>query len=114
MNNIINFFKSMKLAVILMILISIFTALGTFIPQYQVKEYYISHYGELFGNLIRLIQLDHYSNSIIFGLLMVLFFLNTFVCTYSRIQKVYPSLFSKKVNSNNIIYFNGSKDELFF
>ncbi|KLO23980.1 MULTISPECIES: cytochrome c biogenesis protein ResB [unclassified Marinitoga] len=104
--------KSIKLAVILMIIISIFSALGTFVPQHQIPEYYYSKYGALFGKLIVLLQLDHYSNSILFGFLLSLFFINTLFCTLFRILKIYPVIFSNNVNTNNIVYFEGNMDEL--
>ncbi|QTA38037.1 cytochrome c biogenesis protein ResB [Thermosipho ferrireducens] len=111
MKKVIELFKSLKFALVLMISISIFAALGTFIPQYHVSEYYISKYG-ITGYIILFLQLDHYSNSIIFGFLLTLFFLNTLVCTFVRIVKVYPSLFRKRFKSDSVEEFEGSMKEL--
>lgn len=93
MNRVLNFFKSIKLAVILMILISILIGIGTLIPQHRESEFYIQKYGELSGKIVLFLQFDRYSSSVLLGILLSLFFVNTLVCTLSRVLKVWPGFF---------------------
>lgn len=95
MSKLLRFFRSIKLAVVLMILIAIVGALGTLVPQYQDTNFYLERYGTL-GRVILWLQMDHYSNSVIFATLLVLFFLNTLVCTLWRVVKVWPEIFTLK------------------
>jgi len=75
-----------------MILIAGVGALGTLVPQYQDEGFYLERYGTL-GQFVLWFQLDHYANSVLFAALLVLFFLNTLVCTFWRVIKVWPEIF---------------------
>ncbi|AKI97640.1 cytochrome c biogenesis protein ResB [Kosmotoga pacifica] len=86
------FFRSTKLAVVLMILIAIVASIGTFIPQNQSPEYYTSRYGNL-GQFFLWLNFDNFYSSPTFTFLLMLLFVNTLVCTLARIKKVWKETF---------------------
>ncbi|GEM_PF-1661414 len=99
MKSFLRLFRSIKLAIVLMILIATVAGIGTLIPQNNEQAFYISHYAGI-GKLIIVFGLDHYSHSILFGILLSLFFLNVLVCALSRIVKTWPALFSKNISTS--------------
>jgi cytochrome c biogenesis protein len=85
-----------------MILISILIGIGTLIPQHRESEFYTQRYGELLGKVILFLQFDKYSSSVLFGVLLSLFFVNTLVCTLSRVLKIWPSFFKIPEKKENM------------
>lgn len=77
------FFASVKLAIVLFILITLASILGTFIPQGRSAAEYAARYGGLSGLFVSL-QLTRLYQSIWYLALLLLFGLNTVVCTLSR------------------------------
>jgi len=78
------FFSSVKLAIVLIILITLASVLGTLIPQGRSAAEYSARYGSLASllNGLRLTRL--YQSAWYLGLLL-LFAVNTVVCTLSRL-----------------------------
>lgn len=76
-------FASLKLAVVLLILLALASALGTLVPQGGTTADYQARYGRL-GRVIILLQLDHAYSSVWFVGLLGLFTANLVVCTLSR------------------------------
>ncbi|MBN1798345.1 MAG: cytochrome c biogenesis protein ResB [Spirochaetales bacterium] len=85
LKKILNFLKSPKLAVAMIVLLIILFLTATFVPQGQAETFYLTHYP---GFIARLIILTHYYNfyrSSIFLIPLFLFFINLIICTFSRI-----------------------------
>ena len=83
MKSIIKSLSSVKLAIVLLIIITLATMLGTFIPQQRSPEEYIARYGQL-ANLFQRLQLTQLYKSWWFIALLFLFSLNIIVCTLDR------------------------------
>ena len=77
------FFASVKLAIVLFILITLASILGTLIPQGRSAAEYAARYGGLSGLFVSL-QLTRLYQSFWYLALLLLFGLNTVVCTLSR------------------------------
>jgi cytochrome c biogenesis protein len=83
MKSVWKFFESVKLAIVLFIILTLASVLGTLIPQGRSAAEYAARYGDLSGLLIKL-QLTGLYHSPWFLALLFLFALNTIVCTLSR------------------------------
>ena len=83
MKSLIKFFRSVRLAIVLIIIITIVSIIGTLIPQHRPPIEYIDRYGQLANLLIRLEFTNLYHSWWFLGLL-VLFSLNILVCTLTR------------------------------
>ncbi|MFH1998494.1 MAG: cytochrome c biogenesis protein ResB, partial [Planctomycetota bacterium] len=96
MKSFIRFFSSVKLAIVLLIIITLASILGTLIPQHRSPAEYAANYGQLSGLLLRLEVTKLYSSWWYLALL-ILFALNTIVCTLTRfspkIKKVFRPAF---------------------
>ncbi len=85
MKSIIDFFGSVKLAIFLIIIITIASMIGTFIPQMRSAEEYAARYGQISELLVRLEIADLY-HSWWFIILLFLFSLNIVICTLTRLS----------------------------
>jgi cytochrome c biogenesis protein len=83
MRSVVRFFSSVKLAIVLIILITLASVLGTFIPQGRTAAEYAARYGGLAG-LFATLQLTRLYSSGWYLALLVLFALNLVVCTGVR------------------------------
>jgi cytochrome c biogenesis protein len=83
MKSIWKFFESVKLAIVLFILLTVASVLGTLIPQGRSAVEYAARYGRLAGPLVSL-QLTRLYQSGWYLTLVLLFALNTVVCTLTR------------------------------
>lgn len=77
---------SIKLALILLILIALITGLSTFVIQGEKPEFYLETY-PLLGAFFLKIGFNDFFRSIIFIVLMAMFFINLSLCTVKRIYK---------------------------
>lgn len=84
MRNLIKFFSSVKLAIVLLILIAAASVVGTLIPQGRTPAEYAARYGSLAGLFTGLRLTSLYQSGWYLALLF-LFALNTVVCTLSRL-----------------------------
>lgn len=117
MKSFMRFFSSVKLAIVLLIIITIASVLGTLIPQHRSVAEYAARYGQLSGVLIKLEITKLYQAWWFIGLLF-LFCLNIVVCTLARIspklkralkpslEKEKKKILALKINSS----FNKNKD----
>ncbi|MBU4203269.1 MAG: cytochrome c biogenesis protein ResB, partial [Acidobacteria bacterium] len=96
MKSFIRFFSSVKLAIVLLMIITLASILGTLIPQHRSPAEYAANYGQLSGLLMRLEVTKLYSSWWYLALLFM-FALNTIVCTLTRlllkIKKVFRPAF---------------------
>ena len=84
MKSFLNFFSSVKLAIFLLIFITIASILGTLIPQHRSPAEYMDRYGEIANILIRL-EITKLYQSWWFISLLFLFAVNILVCTLTRL-----------------------------
>ncbi|MCX6574576.1 MAG: cytochrome c biogenesis protein ResB, partial [Candidatus Aminicenantes bacterium] len=84
MRPVLKFFSSVKLAIALIILITLASVLGTLIPQGRTEAEYAARYGTLAKPLIAF-QLTGLYRSGWYLTLLLLFGLNTVICTLSRL-----------------------------
>jgi cytochrome c biogenesis protein len=92
MKSIINFFSSVKLAIFLIIIITIASVIGTLIPQLRSVEEYVARFGQFSELLIRLEFTNLYHSWWYFALLL-LFSLNILICTLTRLSPKFRRAF---------------------
>lgn len=85
MKALIKFFSSVKLAITLIIIITLTSLLGTLIPQQRSPDEYFSRYGQL-ASLFQRIELFRLYQSWWFLSLLFLLALNIIVCTLNRLS----------------------------
>lgn len=120
MRSFIKTFSSLKLAVVLLILIILASILGTLIPQQRSPAEYKARYGGL-APLFKGLQLDRVYRSGWFLTLLVLFALNTVICTSSRLPAKLrraraPRIRSRKASIlalrfHNRLRYRGERDQ---
>jgi cytochrome c biogenesis protein len=81
------FFGSIRVAIILLIMISVVSLLGVLIPQGLPQEQYLHRWGESGGHVILAIGVDRLFSALWFYLLLVLFSCNILVCSSTRLWK---------------------------
>ena len=97
MKSLTGFFNSVKLAIFLLIIITIVTILGTFIPQGRSAAEYAARYGQLSEFLITL-QFTGLYHSWWFITLLFLFSLNIIVCTLTRLSPKLRKALNPKID----------------
>lgn len=86
----------MKLAVVLLIVITVTSILATLIPQGKELAFYYHTYPQFVASLIVNAQLDNYFRSFFFILAAILFFVNLCVCAVDRITREFTGRRKKK------------------
>lgn len=82
------FFKSVKLAVVLIAIIAIGSIFATLVPQREETEFYFNKYSRPVFRLIVGLYLDVFFRSPLFVVAAVLFVINLMVCTIDRLVRV--------------------------
>ncbi|UCC41592.1 MAG: cytochrome c biogenesis protein ResB [Candidatus Aminicenantes bacterium] len=95
MKSLLQFFSSVKLAIVLLIIITIASIVGTLIPQNRSLAEYAARHGQ-FANLFNRLQLTSLYQSFWFIGLLILFSLNILVCTLMRISPKWKRAFQSK------------------
>lgn len=85
--SIYNFFKSIKLSIVIILLIIVFSIIATFIPQNLDSSFYKAKYPEFLSFLILTINLNKFFNSLLFFILIIIFSLNLLTCSIHRVVK---------------------------
>jgi len=80
------FFRSVKLALVLILFITLTSLISTFIPQNKEISFYIRTYSPIMSWLILNTGFNSFFRSFIFTLPSVLFFINLSVCTFDRLK----------------------------
>ena len=81
-----NALRSVKLAVVLLVLLALFAiAGGGIIPQGKAASYYIEHFSGAGSRIILALALDHVFSSFLFLLISAIFAINLTVCTFHRL-----------------------------
>jgi cytochrome c biogenesis protein len=99
MKSLIDFFKSVKLAIFLIIVITVASVIGTLIPQLRSAEEYAARYGALSDLLIRL-EFNNLYHSWWYLCLLFLFTLNILVCTLTRLPAKWRTAFRPRLVSD--------------
>ncbi|AAQ00657.1 MULTISPECIES: cytochrome c biogenesis protein ResB [Prochlorococcus] len=95
LRKIINWLSSLKVAIVLLILIALGSALGTALPQGEKAESYLKNYevtrflGVINGDLLLQLQLDHVYSSFWFLFLLTWLSFSLIICSWKR---QWPSL----------------------
>lgn len=102
----IDFFSSVKLAIFLLIIITLASILGTLVPQHRSPAEYAAKYGQLSIILIRL-QITRLYQSGWYITLLFLFSFNTLICTLTRLspklkRAIKPNVSFDKTNLMNM------------
>ncbi len=84
MKSLIKFFSSVKLAIVLLIIITSASILGTLVPQGRSAAEYAARYGQMSDLMIRIEVTRLYQSWWYIGLLLM-FSMNTIVCTLMRL-----------------------------
>lgn len=92
MKSFFNFFSSVKLAIVLLIIITVASILGTLIPQLRSPAEYAAMYGKLSDLLIRL-EVTKLYQSWWFVSLLFLFSVNILICTLTRFSPKLKKVF---------------------
>ena len=87
MKKVVQFLRSMRFGIILLILIALFSVLGTVIPQGREIKWYVETYPAIHAGIL-LLKLNDVFNSWYFLLLMILLGLNLTLCSLVRIRTV--------------------------
>ena len=80
-----NFFTSIKVAIVLLILLIAASILGTLIPQGRTGQEYLVRYGQL-GGLFQKLQFTRLYQSFWYIAILALFSLNIIICTLVRLS----------------------------
>lgn len=87
MQKVYNFFASIKLTVVLLLVLAATSIFGTVIPQDWQPFQYQQHFGDLGYRLIRFFSLTDMYHSWWFQLLLSFLVVNLLVCTFKRLPK---------------------------
>jgi cytochrome c biogenesis protein len=98
MKSLWNYFSSVKLAIFLLIIITLASIIGTLIPQNRSLDEYVAHYGQ-WGNLFNRLQITKLYQSSWFIALLCLLALNIIVCTLTRFAPKLRKAFHPKVEA---------------
>lgn len=79
--------KSVRLAVGLLLYLTVFGGLATLVPQGMDTPFYQGHYSRLAATLILRTGFDRFFTSILFLLPSLLFFINLSLCTIDRLRR---------------------------
>jgi cytochrome c biogenesis protein len=96
MKSLISFFSSVRLAIFLLIFITLASIIGTLIPQHRSPSEYVAQYGQLAG-LFQKLQLIKLYQSTWFITLLVLLSINIIVCTLNRLTPKLRRYFKPKI-----------------
>lgn len=84
-NPIFNFFKSVRLTVVVLLMLAATSVVGTLIPQNKHVADYIDTYGVFLYQVLHVLDIFDMYRSWWFRLLLVALTVNILVCTYSRL-----------------------------
>lgn len=97
MTSFIRFFASVKVAIVLIIILTIASILGTLIPQGRSPEEYLLRYGQL-AHLFEKLQLTKLYGSFWYLALLFLFALNLIICTLLRLKPKIKRVFRPQLD----------------
>ncbi|MEA1967403.1 MAG: cytochrome c biogenesis protein ResB [Thermodesulfobacteriota bacterium] len=112
-NPIWNFFTSVQLTVVVLLLLAATSIIGTLIPQNASSLFYFKKYGEVFYKLFTALNIFDMYHSWWFLLLLGLLAVNLIVCSIDRLESTWKIIFPEKVVFNLERYKKIKKKEEF-
>jgi cytochrome c biogenesis protein len=97
MKSLFKYFSSVKLAIVLLIIITLASVVGTLIPQQRSPEEYMARYDQ-WANLLQRLQFTNLYKSLWFNALLFLFALNIIVCTLDRLSPKLKKAFQPRLS----------------
>ncbi len=91
-NSIWKLFSSVRIALLIISLISATSILGTIFPQGEQFSFYVERYGSQFAMILEILNINDMYYSYWFRALLVLLCINLIVCTYTRLPAVFKIL----------------------
>lgn len=91
-NPIWKLFSSVRIAILIISLISATSILGTIFPQGEQFSFYVERYGPQFAMILEILNINDMYYSYWFRALLVLLCINLIVCTYTRLPAVFKIL----------------------
>ncbi len=104
-----NFLGSARMAVILLVVVAFFSALGTFIPQAQPPDYYLRAYGFTWGKLLLALSIQHIYYAPWFIALLALVALNLVISNFRRLESLRQRRRKLKVAPGIPFFLNSPK-----
>lgn len=108
------FFSSIKLAILLLAIIALFSLIGTLIPQNQEPEFYLSKYGQYGYQALLKTGLNNVYSSWWFILALISFSLNLAVCILNRLPIKKRSLGSFFSHLSILVILSGALIGMFY
>jgi cytochrome c biogenesis protein len=108
-----DFFASVKLAIIVLILIAATSIIGTLIPQNAADAFYLHKYGEFRFKLFTMLNIFDMYHAWWFLLLLFLLVINIIACSIDRLSKTWKIIFPKKVSFNTERFKKNKNQESF-
>ena len=102
MRKLYQFFKSVKLAVVLLIFITATSVLATLVPQGRELDFYYDSYPPFLTSIILNTQFNDFFRSFLFIFAMILFFVNLSVCTVDRLVREFKGKRKKRFGPDMI------------
>jgi len=87
MNGLYRFFKSVRLAIVLILVITALSLLSTLVPQDREAAFYRTSYSPAIAALITTLDFNRYFSSALFIIPVILFALNLGVCAVDRLVR---------------------------
>lgn len=91
-----SFITSLKLTIIILIILSVTSIIGTIIPQNELPHIYLKYYKPSTYNLFKLLSLDNMYHSWWFTSLLALFTLNLICCSLKRFPSFLKLIIQKE------------------
>ena len=79
------FFRSIRLAVVLILIIALLSIVSTLIPQGRDPAFYFHSYGAFWAQVVLTLDFDDFFHSLMFLIPVGLFFINLSVCAIDRL-----------------------------
>ena len=86
-NELYRFFKSVRLAIVLILVITVLSLLSTLVPQGREDTFYKENYSPALYGLITTLDFNRFFNSVLFIFPVVMFTLNLGVCAVDRLVR---------------------------
>jgi hypothetical protein len=86
-NALYRFFKSVRLAIVLILVITVLSLLATLVPQGREDAFYRTTYSPALSTLISTLDFNRYFSSVLFIVPVVMFALNLGICAVDRVVR---------------------------
>jgi len=96
--------RSIKLAVVLLVLLALFAIVGGIIPQGKAVDFYLTKFPGASARVILALSLDHTFSSLEFLLVAAVFAMNLTVCTLHRLANEFAKPFKKRRHGPDLLH----------